>query len=139
MAHPRQAIRTAVAAMLAGKTRAEDRVFTNRKIAWAKGDLPGLSIFTEEEESSVDDLQGQLRRVLKLGVVAVMALPDAVDDELDVLAGEIEDVLAADPKLNATAFDSFLSATAIEIQDEQAVPIAGVKLTFDVTYYTAPA
>ena len=99
---PRTAIRTAIAARLAGLdgagepwTAAGSRVFADRLMPLDHGDLPALLVYTRSEpvdgESYPDAGQdGWITRDLELAIEAVAAATRDLDDALDALCLGVE-------------------------------------------------
>ena len=139
--HKRQDVRYAVAGLLEFHTRAGERVFRSREIPWRKVELPALAVYTLEETSDAGLGGGDprvLERDLQLGVLLVVSLTEAVDDELDAFALEVEQLMHADPTFGLTGVvaDSVLTSTVIEIAEEAGRPIGAMRLTYAVRYLT---
>lgn len=135
--HPRQLIRVAAVAQLVGKTAAQDRVFKTKVTPWKQQQMPGIAVYTLEEDNTprLPDLD----RDLTLSILGVVEHRDDVDvdDELDALALEIEDAVNADPTIGGTATLTFLSNTKIDLVDEQGRPVGAVRLNFTAKYRTS--
>jgi hypothetical protein len=126
--HARQAIREAVVAALVDKTAALDRVFKTREVPWRKIELPGISVYALEEEKP------DAKRMVKLGVVAVVSLSEKVDDALDDLALEIETAMATDITFGGKALASKYTGMAVEITEDQGLPVGAMRLTYEAWY-----
>lgn len=137
MIHQRQVIRQAVASLLMGKTAAGQAVYATREVPWRRIELPGIAVYTYDEASEWDTLQGAYRRTVTLAVVAVLERSQDIDNALDAIALEIETVLGADPTLGGVAFGSLLTETHIEVNTEQETPVGAVRLVYDVEYRTS--
>jgi hypothetical protein len=145
MAHLRTTIRRAVVAQLVGKTAAGARVVATKKVPWGGKELPGVSVYTLEEETDLEQsLRGELRdgagrvlaRRLQVVIQGARALTDAVDDELDALAEEIEAAVDADPTFGvAEVQDAVLASTSIQIDANAEQPVGAVTLAYAVTYH----
>lgn len=131
--HERQTIREAVVAMLKGATEAGDSVYASRMAPWLMGELPAISVFTREENCPREYTNDQ-RRNMRLGVSLACAGAEAVDNDLDALALEVERLMAANPKAGG-AWEIAYSEMSVEVVEEQRQPIAAATLTFDVLYF----
>lgn len=141
MAHARQTIRHSVRTILAGRTAAGDRVFTTREIPLRRTQLPAITIYSLEESAEVGaggDHVTKLDRSLQLELLIIASLTEAVDDELDAIAEQVESAMRADPALglDGTVFDSALTGTVIGVDDDQGHPIGAMRLTYNVQYCT---
>lgn len=134
--HPRQVIRKAVAQRLTSATAAQDRVYATREVPWRKTDLPGISVYTLEEQADSSAIPGSLVRTIKLAVLAVVSVTEKVDDELDALCVQVEAAVEADRTFGATALDAYLAETIIEVTEDQGRPMGAARLTYDVRYST---
>lgn len=104
MAHQRQLIRNAVAAMLvAGSTAAGARVTTTRVEPHKKTELPAISVYSLSEEVKEWEAPRELTRELKLEIAGWVAHSDTypADQAMDDLAAQIEAVMNADWYLTA--------------------------------------
>ena len=131
--HPRKAIRHAVVAQLTGKTSAGQSVFATREVPWRQVELPGISVYTLEE----DDQNG--KRPVKLAVLLVASLNEKVDDALDDLAAEVEAVLNADLSFGGTAMASRYTGMLEEILENQGVPVGAMRITYEAWYLGRPS
>ena len=138
--HMRQMIREAVVARLLGATAAQDRVYASRLGPWAT--LPGIGVYTLGE--TIDQgrtLEGGgrrpavLGRTLRLAISGFVAVTDYLDEQLDALALEIEDLMVEPLGLDAI-LDVRLVETTIEMYEESDRQVGGVRLAFEVTYFT---
>jgi hypothetical protein len=138
MAHPRQQIRKAVAAALAFKTAADDRVFTSRVVPWKTTDLPGLAIYTPDEtvdgDAQRENSEATLR-ALDVDVRVVVSVSDGLDDELDERALEVETAVRAAQDFGIPEITSVrLKETNTGIADEQGRAVGVVRLNYEVRY-----
>jgi hypothetical protein len=140
--HQRTVIRAAFVAALKDTTRAEERVVSTRIWPWKEKDLPALAVYTLTESvdpASRTTAPRELERNVDVAIEGVVQLSDAVDDELDAFAVEIE--RAVDAILSATAPDQVLSdlllqSTELAIATEGEQSVGLVRLVYDVRYYT---
>lgn len=136
--HYRQAIRTAVQALLLNATDAGERVYRTRKIPHRRAELPAISVYADEE--SVDDESlsrspRELQRTVSLVIEGwVSATDDQADDAMDALAEQIEAAMGADFYLGETAADSVLSSTVLTTVEDGDRILGMVALVYDVLY-----
>jgi hypothetical protein len=141
VAHARQAIRQAVRDRLLWRTAAADRVFASRMTPWGKTQLPGIAIYATQETAGARTLRGPevspeaTERVLRLAVLGIVAATEGVDDAMDALALEIEGLMV-EPLADGVAAEATLVETSIEIVEDQETPYGGIRLTYDVVYFT---
>lgn len=142
MAHPRQAIRDAFAALLvAANTAAGNNVFANRQRPFRLAELPGLALYTTEEEIDGDSRNSSptvLRRILSLNVEVGVKAINNPDDEMDALCQEVENVAALNETLGGlVASGPILTKTEIDLWTDgsnQQYVIA--TMTFEIEYDT---
>ena len=135
--HVRKQIRDAVKTALTNLVTTETRVFTNRVRAMKKNDLPGLIIYTVEEDSEPGAVGGQLNRTLDLAVEAYVKTSEIIDDDLDIIAAEVETAIAGDPTLGGLALDTLISSTEYFLEGEGEKKTGIGRMTFQVGYRTA--
>ena len=139
MAAPvRKQIRDAVAAALTGLTTSGTHVFENRTIELQDTDLPGLRIYTSEEDVSTLSVGVARRREHKLvlKVEACSKKSSGMDDELDAMVGEV--LIAIDANQGAGGA-RYIEPRRIEIemQGEAEKEIGVASMSFEVLFYTA--
>ena len=61
----------------------------------------------------------------------------SLDDNLDALAVQVEESIAADFQLNGLAKDAVLVSTEIDFSGESEQPVGVARLTFNVRYVTS--
>lgn len=140
MAHHRQTIRQAVAAVLAGLPTTGPRVFKSRVWPLADDKLPCLLVFTRRDQVQ-DASMGRPRRlnrgveVIVEGVVA--AASEDLDDTLDIIAAEVEAAMGADPTLGGVVKQCLLDGSTSELRaSEGEKPVGAIQLVFIATYRT---
>lgn len=140
MSHLRTQIRNAVVATL-GLTGS--RVYASRRHPVEADKLPALCVYAFDETS---ELHGKaaaatrpLLRQLNMAVEAVAQANDNVDDSLDVICGDVEVALGADPTLGGLAYDCHLTGTKIAIVATGDRTTAHALMTFTVFYRTRAA
>lgn len=139
MAHVRKQIRDAVATEVTGLTTTGTNVFKTRAYPVGPGKLPGLAIYTTSEDSAVDSMGSArgLMRELDLIIEGYANGTNTVDDDLDAIATEVEEALAA-----ATideVKDLYLVRTEMDVDGGEGDKVVGaVRLTFRAVYRTTP-
>lgn len=145
MSHPRQAIREAARQALLNRTRAADRVSTNRAkpvpqrpmARSEEGTLPTLLVYTRSEQVALfDESPRRYRRTVELVVEAVAEEVTDLDGELDDFAQEVEVAMLRDDTLGGTLNDLRLASTATAIADEGAKLMGAAIITFEAEYFT---
>ena len=133
MSHVRTQIRDRVAADLAGVAT----VYKTRLTPIAEASLPVLLVYTDTESSEIESF-GALMRTLALVVEVVARGTAGLDTTLDDLVASVETALGADPTLNGLAVDCYPSALEVSTDNSGAEPVGRARVTFAVTYRTAP-
>lgn len=135
MANNRQAIRTAVQAMLLGNTDADQNVYKNRESKLWQSELPSILIYTLQEPSTSESLQSRRYiRDLELLIKVKVEATESVDDVLDALVGEVEDLINADRSLSGTVLSTVQQNTEITIESEGENDVGTAILTFTCKY-----
>lgn len=135
MSHPRTKVRLAAHAALAGITEFSGHVYLARTRLWAPSELPGLTVYTHNEETG--ERANPLRVMdLKLQTDIVLRCPPGVDvdTEIDDLALVVERTLVADLALRAIILDLYLESTDIEIDGSGDQAIVTAQIVWSVTY-----
>lgn len=141
MAHYRQTIRDAVAAVLNGQTAAGDNVFTSRarpvlEILQRRESV--LSVYTSEESSERDGDSYNLQRSLIVSIEGMAGGGDDLDDVLDDLSQQVEDLIDADPMLgNLLSGEMVLVSTVSEISAKGNQQVGAFKLEYECSYVTS--
>ena len=134
--HKRKQIRDRVETVLTGLTTTGANVFASRVYPLKASQIPGLLIYTEEEESEPGG-SGAINRMLTLAVEGhVKAVGGAIDDTLDAIAEEIEAAIDADRTLNGLAVHTFIASTEIEFDAESEKPVGIITMKFMINYRT---
>jgi hypothetical protein len=137
MAHARKQIRDHIITLLTGLTTTGSNVFVSRVYPLNKADLPGLLIYTIEEQSEPGAMGGTLDRVLSLAIDGVVkATGGAIDDTLDQIAEEVEAAITADTRLNDLALFVYLASTEIEFDGQAEQPTGIITMNFSIQYRT---
>ncbi len=136
--HIRQQIRERVTTDLTGLTTTGSNVFQSRVYPLQSGELPGILIYTNSEESMpvVQDANRLLERNLRLSVEAYAEGTANFDDTIDTICKEVETALASDRTLNSLAKDCYLTSTDITLEGSGDKPLGYAQMIFTVEYMT---
>ena len=140
MAHYRQTIRDAVAAVLSGNTAAGANVFTSRarpvlEILQRRESV--LSVYTSDESSELQGDGYTLQRSLQVSIEGMAGGGDDLDDVLDALAQEVEELIDADPMLgNLLSSEMVLVGTTSEIGAKGNQQVGAFRLDYECAYKT---
>jgi len=136
MAHARKGIRDQVKTVLTGLTTTGARVFASRVYPLKSSQLPGLLIYTGEEESEPGG-SGAIDRNLILAIEGhVKAVGGIIDDTLDLISEEVEAAIDADRSLNSLAVYAHIASTEIEFDAESEKPVGIIIMKFSINYRT---
>lgn len=139
--HLRTQIRDAAKTLVTGLTTTGANAFAGRPESrpLQAGELPGLLVYTNEEESEfVSGQRGARRKVRNCQLVVhgfAQVVPD-LDKTLDTIAKEVEEALEASPTLGDLAKDLYLTGTVKESDPEAKQPTGEIVLTFTCEYHT---
>jgi hypothetical protein len=136
MTHARSQIRNAVTAILLGNTSAQNRVYESRIYPLDNAKLPALLVYTKQEnvaDYSISYPRTQNRQ-LQLTIEAYVKASNNSDEVADQIALEVEQLIAANPKLGGLAKDTILATTEIQFSDDGEKPIAYAIMNFTVSY-----
>lgn len=139
--HKRQAIRETIVDLLKGRTRCGDRVFSNRGRSFFASELPSLTVYTEAETSEfMLPPQNALKRTLTVVVECALIMEQHIDNEIDDLAGEVEEVLqskGAVSELYQGLLESFrLTGTETAVAERGEKVLGSARLTYEAEYET---
>jgi hypothetical protein len=137
--HQCKLIRDAVVAKLRNHTAAEARVFVEDRRRIRRAELPAIVIFSQDETSEHGETAPrELTREMDVAIEAWVAESQTVTaaDARDALALQIETAMHADPYLDDTAADSYLSRTQRDVDIEGDRMLGLAVLTYSVTYRT---
>jgi hypothetical protein len=134
--HVRRQIRDAAAAALAGLVTTGSRVYPSRTKVMQDAHLPGLRVYTDEEDIEISSLgvSRLLERQLTLVVEAVAKVNDTLDDTLDQIIQEVEVALA--PGLTGAKWVT-LTRVEIEMNDEGEKDTGIARMQFSAPYITS--
>ena len=137
--HIRKQIRDAAVVALTNLTTTSTRVFENRVYDLQDTDLPGLRIYTNNEDVEISSYgySRLLDRSLEL-VVECCAKSTTFDDTVDLMIQEVEVAIAANQGMGGAKYVQ-LKRIEIEMAGEGEKPIGVARMTFEVPYITALA
>lgn len=132
--HARQQIREAIATAITGLTTTGANVFQSRVYPLQTSVLPGLIIYTTEEET--EEFNGtKTIRNLAVVIEGYAKATNDVDDTLDTIAEEVETAIFADPKIGGRCKLGMIQGTEITLSSEAEKPLGKIEMTFGFTYY----
>ena len=139
MAHVRKQIRDRIAALLdSGVALVEGRVYNSRVYVLTQSKLPAITVYIGSEDSSLVTVGSKtLMRTVSVSVDIYENATASLDDNLDALAVQVEESIAADFQLNGLAKDAVLVSTEIDFSGESEQPVGVARLTFNVRYVTS--
>lgn len=133
--HKRQQIREALQTMLLNNTDAGANVYANRVSAFWRDELPSISIFTREEQSTPRDVSGRQNiRTLTVSMETRAEANEDLDDTLDTIANQIENIISADQSLTGQALGAQMTGTTMEFEVQGEKQLGLLTLTYTVTY-----
>lgn len=138
MAHVRKQIRDRVETILgSGVTLVSGRVYASRVYPLTEANIPAVTVYAGSESSDLRTMGGKtLSRTLSLNVDAYVRITDTFDDDIDALAAQIEETIAADYTLNGLVKDAVLTGTEIDFDGEAERPVGVARLTYTIQYVT---
>ena len=139
MPHIRQNIRDNIITTVTGLTTTGSRVYRSRVYPLAHAKLPGLCVYTSNEDSAPSTLSApkDLDRDVEVIVEAYVRGTSNYDNTLDTICSEVEAAMAGDLDRGNNAKDTFLNRTEFEFSDEGDQPVGMARMTFTVEYRTA--
>lgn len=138
MAHIRKQVRDQVATTLTGLSTTGSNVFPTRFYSLEQSKLPGLIVYTNNEELVEQLTIGkprQQQRQLDI-VIEGYAGGSTCDDTLDTIAVEVEEAIAADVTLGGLVKDCVLAGTEFEYEAEEK-PHGLIRMTYQALYIVA--
>lgn len=136
MTHARETIRTAFVTALDGETDAGNKVFNSRVYPLNANSLPGLVVYTPQEQVTTDTIGYPRRQTRELQVVveAYSKTVNEADKVIDDLGEQIEKAIAADPGLGGNVKDTMLAGVQVTLAADGDVPVAVGIFTYTVLY-----
>ena len=139
MSHVRKKIRDYFASTLSsGVPLVSRRVFPTRIFPLDGDKLPCIAVYAVSETSGLQTMGLKtLMRDVSVSVEAYIKARNTFDDDVDAIAVQIEQAIAADTTLGGVAKDAILASTEIEFSPEAERPVGVARLTFTVRYVTS--
>ena len=139
MSHVRKQIRDYFAsALTSGVPLVSRRVFPTRIFPLDGDKLPCLAVYAVSEVSGLQTMgRKTLMRDVSVSVEAYIKARNTFDDDVDAIAVQIEQAIAADTTLGGAAKEAILASTEIEFSPEAERPVGVARLTFTVRYVTS--
>ena len=138
MSHVRKLIRDDVVTTLTGLATTGTNIYRSRVYPLAANKLPGITIYTKSDASEYAT-NVRPRTILRTLTVVVEAYVQALSDydsQLDTIAVEIEEALAADVTRGGYAKDTRIVAFDAEYSGDGEIPVASAVFTIEVLYST---
>lgn len=135
--HARQQIRERFASILTGLATTQNRVYPSRVIKWSDKHIPGIAVYTTDDDTLTDEsvMGGIHVHDLEVIVEARVVAADGYDDQLDGICAEIETAIFATHNLNGLVKQVQLLQTEIEFSgDNEDTHTAMAELSFSVWY-----
>lgn len=139
MAHVRKSIRDAVKTAVTGLTTTTSKVYVGRVYPMQEANLPGLLVYTEDEEVEIASMGVSRTQARDLNVVVEALFKDnaSLDDKGDLILSEVETAMGA-PGVDLGG-GKYAQLRRVEIERSDAIEklVASMRMTFLVPYYTA--
>lgn len=138
MAHIRKQIREYFGTQLTGLTTTGANVFESRVYPMQSAKLPALLIYTTSEASEESSFSKKrvMDRTVNVQVEGFVRTISNFDDQLDLIAEEVEIALLDDPTLGGLAINTVLASTEATYSGDSEQPVGTIILTFEVHYRT---
>lgn len=134
--HCRKQIRDAVIAQLQTDLPSHE-VYNFKMVAFEQAQLPAISVYTDEEDSSKSNIQGVIARTLTLRVELYRKgknVVDEIDEDLETVEPSVLDGLSTLPLED----EPLLERTDCTVSDESNQRLGAVRLEYTVRYRTDP-
>ncbi len=136
MAHIRNLIRDNVVTSLKGLTTTKNNVYASRVYPLAANKLPGLAVYTNNENIAYRTVNPPrtLIRTLTVVVEIYVKAVTTFDDDIDTIVAEVEAALYTDLTRGGYAEDTKISSLDVQFSGDGDQPVAGARLDVEVTY-----
>jgi hypothetical protein len=134
--HCRKQIRDAVIAQLKTDLPSHE-VYNFKMVAFEQAQLPAISVYTDEEDSSKSNIQGVIVRTLTLRVELYRKgknVVDEIDEDLETVEPSVLDGLS----MLTLEDEPLLERTDCTVSDESNKRLGAVRLEYTVRYRTDP-
>lgn len=138
MAHVRKQIRDHIAVTVTGLATTGANVYKTRVYPLGDAKLPGLAIFTDNEEiepATINPPRTQMR-TLNVRIEAFVKGVSNFDDQLDTISQEVEEALAADITRGGLAQDTRITGFDADYSGEGDQPVGVARISVLVDYVT---
>lgn len=133
----RSEVRNKIVERLRDQTDAAERVFSNRARQLWPEELPAILVYTRNETATdFGSAPRSLQRELRMAVEVVAKADEQLDDQLDLIAQQVEDRLLGDDTLGGICSDIILTDTEMSISGEGDTLFGSAVLNFRVLYHT---
>ena len=138
MAHVRQQIRNQIGTTLTnGVPLVSQRVYKSRVYPLTSAKLPAITVLTGSETSGLMVMGAKtLDRTVSIFVDCYVSVNDTFDDDVDAIAVQVEEAIAADFNVGGLAKTAVLQSTEIDFSGDGESPVGVARLTYDVRYVT---
>lgn len=137
MPHPRQQIRDLVVAAITGLAITGIRVFPSRVYPLQEQELPGLCVYTLEENAERISFRKAMHQ-LEVKIEAYVKANSNYDDVMDEICLAVQQAIANDSALNNVVADIFQASYSEELSKDADKPIVVGQMTYLVEYCTNP-
>lgn len=140
MAHVRKTIRDKIVTLVTGLSTTGTNVFRSRVYPLESAKLPGLTVYTLDEDSQIITMgstgNNRMDRVVEIAIEGYARETSNLDDKLDQIALEVEEAIAADDTLTGSAKKAELVKTNITMLGDGNQPIGAIRLLYEIQYNT---
>lgn len=134
--HVRKQLRDATAVRLTGLTTTGSRVYESRSVPVGDANLPGLLIYTTQEQAQDATMAADVERRIEVRVEGVAKAATNLDDTLDLIAKEVEIALSTALTIGAASTQLVYQGAVITMQDGLDQLVGVVALTFEAVLFT---
>lgn len=129
-------IRRKFVELLTDRTDVAERVFQNRARQLWPEELPAILVYSRNENiTEFESAPRSVQRELRMAVEIVAKADEAVDDQLDAIAEQVEAIIQADDTLGGTVSDCLISDVEMGVAGEGETVFGSAILTFRVVYF----
>ena len=134
----RQQIRDATVTALTGLTTTQTRVYPSRVYPFSASQLPGLTVYTQNEalEPHAMGRPIKLKHELDVVIEAYVKKTADFDETIDTITGEIETAVAQNSALQSLVKLILPVDISIEFMDNGDQPVAVATITYRALFFT---
>lgn len=136
--HVRRQLREAIASAVTGLTTTGARVFQSRVYPLQPAtDLPGLRIFTTDEQAVPDTIHAPalIDRTVQVRIEGVAQANSDLDDTLDLIAKEVEIALASGVTISGKGIPLTYLGCEITLNGEGEKPTGSIALSYEARLF----